>query len=172
MTKNINIILILKANAVRNFLLTMMLVSVSLPVIYAGYYSMTLNGLRGEMRVMLSQILTLERVFFADSGEYAYFEDFYGAPIEGVSKCQQPEGAAKLGFKIDWCHENGAAVVRYAYKIMKLKDKNGFAAIAQSGSDRFDRSFVCSSNGQIDQWQLDEKGQFSLVSSCFFSSKD
>ena len=170
--KNINIIVMLEANIVRNFLLTMMLVSVSLPVIYAGYYSVALNGLRGEMRLMLSQILTLQRAFSADSGEYAYFEEFYGAPVKGVSNCQQPQGAVKLGFKIDWCHEKGAVVVRYAYKILKLKDKNGFTAVAKSGSDTFDRSFVCSSNGQIDQWHLDEKGQFSLVSSCFLSSQD
>lgn len=156
----------------RNFLLTIMLASVSLPVIYAGYYNMALNGLRGEMRVMLSQILTLERVVSADSGEYAFFEEFYGAPIQGKSNCKQPQGAAKLGFKIDWCHEKGAAVVRYAYKVLKPKGKNGFTAVAKSGSDNLNRSFVCSSNGQVDQWHLDEKGQFSSIASCFFSSND
>lgn len=125
MPKNLNIILILEANAMRNFLLTIMLASVSLPVIYAGYYNMALNGLRGEMRVMLSQILTLERVVSADSGEYAFFEEFYGAPIQGKSNCKQPQGAAKLGFKIDWCHEKGQQWCGMPIKFLNQKVKMG-----------------------------------------------
>jgi hypothetical protein len=138
-------------------------------LIYGSYYSLRINGLRGEMRLMLSYLHTLEHAAKLEKGEYLFFEQFYGARIDGQDHCQQPPGAARLGFFIRWCHEPQGSVMRYAYRVLPVKRDDqtlGFKAIAHSGSDRAGRSFICFFEGQQDIWQMSENRQLTSVRAC------
>ena len=81
---------------------------------------------------------------------YAFFDEKYGATIAGKDFCKQPEGAAELGFRLNWCHSERASPVRYAYTM--IPDKGGYRILGESGSDENNLSFVCFEAGQGEIW--------------------
>lgn len=122
------------------------------PLAYASYYHMKINSLRAEMRLMLSYLSSLQQSQHLESGRYVGFDEWYGARIRGEDNCRQPEGAARLGFILRWCHQEQAAEIRYAYRVKLHEDRSAFRAVAHSGSDHRDRSFVCFFGDQKDRW--------------------
>lgn len=149
-------------------LLLSMLVLGGVSLLYGASYRLQINGSRGEMRLMLSYLHTLEEAIRLDTGSYAYFDQYYGARIEGHDHCQQPEGAARLGFLIRWCHEEGASPVRYAYKVLPVNESvgQGFQAIAHSGSDATGASFVCFFRDQAEKWVMNEQKELISIQNC------
>ncbi|MFW7379454.1 MAG: hypothetical protein ACOH5I_11645 [Oligoflexus sp.] len=141
---------------------------ISATLLYGSCYRMQLNGLRAEMRLMLSYIHTLQKSYEVDEGRFSYFEEYYGAQISGKDHCEQPEGAARLGFILHWCHEEQATELRYAYQVIPtvVEDESSFLAVAHSGSDVKDRSFICYFSDQIDVWTIDEKKRLQSLRSC------
>jgi len=153
---------------IRRGLIAVLVVSVTTTMLYGTYYRMQLNGSRAEMRLMLTYLHTLQQSYRIDEGRYVFFNRFYGAQIAGEDHCQQPEEAARLGFILRWCHEEQAVEMRYAYQILpssSLGDQ-GFQAIAHSGSDGENHSFVCFFANQTDVWSITEEKALKSLRTC------
>ena len=99
-----------------------------------------------------------------ESGTYIAFENYYGAALDGQDNCEQPEGAAQLGFLISWCHSEKAVPMNFAYR--SVLDGEGFYAEAKSGSDEKNQSFVCFGVDEVNVWKIDKDKQVSEVSPC------
>lgn len=144
---------------------------VTLVLLYALHAHLQLNGLRGEMRVMLGYLATLQKSYFLETGNYSYFSEYYGASIHGEDFCKQPDGAAAVGFMVKWCHFESAPLVRYAYRVtptQPLEQSGGlsFLAEAHSGSDQNHDSFVCRWSHQDDVWILTSDMKMNEQKSC------
>ncbi len=140
-------------------------------IVYVIHGQLQLNGLRGEMRVMLGYLATLQNGYYLETGNYSYFEDYYGASIAGKDHCQQPEAAAMIGFIIKWCHYENSPELRYAYRVLETAPnrdarKLSFMAEAHSGSDALRLSFVCRWQGQNDVWRLGSDKKLAEVETC------
>ncbi|SMF34505.1 hypothetical protein [Pseudobacteriovorax antillogorgiicola] len=130
----------------------------------AMYVTVTVRGLRAEARLMLSYLHTLQKAQRMESDRYMSFDQFYGAPLKGQDNCQQPEGAARLGFLLKWCHSESASPLRYAYRVRETTD--GFIGEAHAGSASDGGSFVCFGFHEEDIWQIDKKRSLSHINSC------
>ena len=128
------------------------------------YVTMTVRGLRAEARLMLSYLHTLQKVQSMESDKYIGFSSFYGAPISGKDNCSQPEGAARLGFLLKWCHTESPSPLRYSYRLTLSEDN--YKAEAHAGSDHSGASFVCFGHQEEDIWVVDKKKQIQRVKSC------
>lgn len=153
---------------IQRALIAVIVLVLSGALFYGSYYRMKLNGLRAEMRLMLSYLHTLQHSYRLEEGRYAYFQQFYGAQIAGADHCLQPEGAARLGFILRWCHEEQASELRYAYQVLSLERNGeiGFQAIAHSGSDANHDSFVCFFSNQLDVWAMHDDKHLRPIRMC------
>lgn len=122
-----------------------------------------------EAQMQLQLIYRLEHAHYLDTGRFVGFEQNYGAPLLGKGQCEPPTGARELGFKLRTClqPEGHPAKIKYFYriKLVRTKDgKDGFLAMAFSGSDTNGRNFACL-HGQ-DTWTIDTQKQLDHVESC------
>jgi hypothetical protein len=127
-----------------------LMVLIAIPV----YQNLKTKSLQAEAKVILSYISTLESAHSADTGEYIFFDEYYGSPMKGKDSCERPKGAVELGFLLRNCSKDPhVGGLRYAYRIEPVEDKNlGFKAVAVSGSDLNDGSFVCPGVAVVDKW--------------------
>ncbi len=123
---------------------------------YMADQQLRLNGRRAEARLLLSYMATLQSAYYADKNKYVRFDDWYGAPEQGKSRCQRPLGAAELGFVIESCAKADEQVkVRYAYRA-PIKESTVFAGEGASGSDELGQSLVCLGETTQDGWRVDQ----------------
>lgn len=105
---------------------------------------------------MTSYLNTLEKAYYSEHGQYIAFP-FYGAAKHGKGRCEQPDGAKRLGFHLKWCQGiSSTEPVRYAYKVEVIEGQ-GYAIYAESGSDRDRDSFICFGNNEVDRWSIHHK---------------
>ncbi len=128
--------------------LVVLLLSISGPLAYGFYHQLYLNGVQAEARLMFSYLHTLQKVYKLERGNFATFTH-YGAPLLGQDHCEQPLGAAQLGFLLHGCHDETAAPPRYVYQSREID--SGYILEAQSGSDGLGRSLVCFNPSSAEQ---------------------
>lgn len=117
---------------------------------------------------MLSYLQTLQRVYRSEHGQYVDFNTYYGAPIQGHDNCEQPMGAAQLGFLLHGCHEIKAPAPRYAYRSLILdKPAPAYQLEARSGSDQAGRSLICFNPDGHELWQISQNQQIMPTKSCW-----
>lgn len=135
---------------------------------YALFRRMVVRGLQAEAQLYLSYLQTLENAYGIEHHSFVPFDEFYGAPLAGKDHCQQPAGARELGFVLRWCHKQGQAPLRYAYRVSVSQGQEikAFRAEAVSGSDEQGLSFVCFGDREDDVWNMDERRKLSRVKSC------
>lgn len=150
----------------RNLLALLATVAVLTAIIYPIFRHMAVKGLQAEAHLMLSYINSLESAYYLDRNHYVFFEEYYGAPIEGRDNCVQPVGAERLGFFVRWCHKEKTTPVRYAYRVLPSSSPHQFRAEAFSGSDAQDQSFICFGEHEDDAWEMDEKRQLKRIREC------
>ena len=133
----------------------------------AAFRSFVQTGLRAEARLMTSYIATLERAYELENGKYIPF-DLYGAAQDGQTYCNQPEGAARLGFLIRWCAgQKDTEPPRYTYKVeTEEKGENRIRIFAYSGSDKKSQSFVCYGDTESDTWLMGVENQHTHLKDC------
>lgn len=135
------------------------------------FRSLEVKSLRAEVRVMLSYMATLQQAYYTDTGRYAYFEEFYGGPLDGRENCLRPEGAEELGFKLKGCGRgpnNGG--LRYAYQSLKheASDLNtpSYLGRGTSSSDINGESYICLGSLFKDVWEVLPNAAVSHVTDC------
>ncbi len=123
------------------------------------------RSVRGEAKLMMGYIHTLERVYKLENKRYMLWDKYYGAVLKGEDQCEQPEDAAEVGFLIAGCHREKSLPPRYAYRVLK-DAKDHYRVEAKSGSDRQGRSYVCFSEDGNELWESRQNLEYSLVESC------
>jgi hypothetical protein len=136
-------------------------------LVYVAFHQLYQNGLQAEAKLMISYVHTLERVYKLDKKNFVFWTEPYGAMLNGRDNCAQPEAAADIGFYISGCHREGAAIPRYAYRILKESASDRYRIEASSGSDKEGRSFVCFDSDKQNVWQSSQNLEFSQVESCW-----
>lgn len=135
---------------------------------YVSFHQLSLRGMQAEARLLLSYMQTLQNVYHIEQGQYARFDQPYGAPLRGEDHCEQPLGAAQLGFIIHGCHDIRAAAPRYAYRSLPLgTDKNSYRLEAEAGSDAAQRSLVCFTAEEREFWVAEQNKDIIAVQSCW-----
>ncbi len=135
---------------------------------YVSYRQLSQRGMQAEARLMLSYMQTLQSVYHIEHGQFAKFDQAYGASIQGKDNCEQPVGAAELGFLIHGCHDLKAPAPRYAYRSMLLGGTvQSYRLEAEAGSDERGRSFVCFSPRDRESWTLEQNQEIVSVESCW-----
>lgn len=135
-----------------------------------GYWAYTKSvkaGLQAEAHLIMSYIGTLQKAYHFEHGEFLAFP-FYGAKIGAKENCEQPPGAAKLGFQINWCSgDKSVEPIRYAYQVkLSEDDEQGYILTAHSGSDERGYSFVCFGHGEADIWRMNRSQKKEHILEC------
>ncbi len=134
---------------------------------YFGYHQIYRKGIQAEVYLVNSYVHTLEKAFAAENGQYRAFS-YYGAPLDGVDACEQPEGAAELGFLIPGCHQAKAAAPRYAFRVIEQDiEKAAYVIESRSGSDAEGRSLVCFEPKGQEFWVSQQNQETLLITSCW-----
>lgn len=124
---------------------------------HQAYVKMYIESLRTEAKIIIAYILSLEKAYYSEHNKYVYFSEPYGAPIMGSDNCIKPEGAKKLGFTLNWC-DKGIDAVYYAYKVLPSgPKKNELIIVAESGSNKGGKSFVCFYQNNRDHLKMEIK---------------
>ncbi|HYX39494.1 MAG TPA: hypothetical protein VE954_40870 [Oligoflexus sp.] len=135
---------------------------------YVGFRQLSMRGTQAEARLMLSYMQTLQNVYHIEQGQFARFDQFYGAPLHGEDHCEQPEGAARLGFLLHGCHDLKSPAPRYAYRSLpQIKPKAGYRLEAEGGTDAQDRSLVCFGADDRELWVAEQNTEIVAVQSCW-----
>ncbi len=123
------------------------------------------RSVRGEAKLMMGYIHTLERVYKLENKRYMHWENFYGSILQGADQCEQPEEAAEVGFFIPGCHREKSMPPRYAYRVIQ-EPNDRYRIEAKSGSDKAGRSFVCFVETGTELWESRQNLEYSLIESC------
>lgn len=135
---------------------------------YVGYRQLSIRGMQAEARLLLTYMQTLQNVYHIEQGQYARFDQFYGAPIQGKDQCEQPEGAARLGFLIHGCHDLKSPAPRYAYRSLPLtKPALTYRLEAEGGTDAQGRSLICFTPVDRELWVLEQNKDIVAIESCW-----
>jgi hypothetical protein len=135
---------------------------------YVGYRQLSMRGMQAEARLLLSYMQTLQNVYHIEQGQYARFDKFYGAPIQGKDQCEQPEAAARLGFLIHGCHDLESPAPRYAYRSLPLtRPATNYRLEAEGGTDAQGRSLICFSPDDRELWTLEQNKDIVAIQSCW-----
>jgi hypothetical protein len=135
---------------------------------YVGYRQLSIRGMQAEARLLLSYMQTLQNVYHIEQGQYARFDQFYGASLQGKDQCEQPEGAARLGFLIHGCHDLESPAPRYAYRSLPLtKPVMGYRLEAEGGTDAQGRSLICFAPDDRELWVLEQNKDIVAIQSCW-----
>ena len=141
------------------------LATIAAALVIPFFQSLEEKSLRAEVRVILGYMATLQGAYHTDSGQYAYFDEPYGAPINGEENCLRPKGAETLGFTLNNCKKdplNGG--LRYTYSA--LKDGESYIGRGTSGSDINGKSYVCAGSKTKDLWEIGPDKQTRQVLDC------
>ncbi len=148
------------------------LLLVSGPLFYVLYHHLYQRGQQAEARLILTYLHTLQKVYKQESGSFAYFPS-YGAPQRGQDFCEQPFGAAQLGFAIHACHQAGALPPRYTYQSLEIKEESrgrigpSYKLEARGGSDSQRRSLVCFKANGEELWVSSTIQELEPIESCW-----
>ncbi len=135
---------------------------------YVGYRQLSIRGMQAEARLLLSYMQTLQNVYHIEHGQFARFDQYYGAPILGKDQCQQPEGAARLGFLIHGCHDLKSPAPRYAYRSLPLmKPQPDYRLEAEGGTDSEGRSLICFTPEDRELWVAEQNKDIVAIQSCW-----
>ncbi|MBC7532799.1 MAG: hypothetical protein H7318_14600 [Oligoflexus sp.] len=140
---------------------------VGIMLMYVAYHQLYQRGLQAEAKLMISYVHTLERVYKLENKTFVFWDEPYGASLQGQDNCAQPDAAAEVGFIIAGCHRDKAPLPRYAYRIVKEPVGDHYMVEASSGSDSHGRSFVCFQPDQQDVWQSSQNLEFNQIESCW-----
>ncbi len=137
-------------------------------LVYVSYRQLSMRGMQAEARLMLSYMQTLQNVYHIEQSQFAKFETYYGAPTQGNDNCEQPLGAAQLGFLLHGCHDIKSPAPRYAYRSLP-KGESGvsFSLQAIAGSDAQGRSLVCFAAEDREFWVLEQNQDIVAIESCW-----
>ncbi len=141
--------------------------TVTLFFLSIAYHQLYQRGLEAEAKLMISYAHTLEKVYHLENKSYAYWSSPYGATLEGVDHCEQPDEAAAIGFSVAGCHREGAPIPRYAFHIQKLEGSDQYLIEATGGSDGQGRSLVCFQSRGREVWQSSQNLEFKQIISCW-----
>jgi len=137
-------------------------------LVYVGYRQLSMRGMQAEARLMLSYMQTLQNVYHIEQGQFAKFEAYYGASIQGKDNCEQPSEAAQLGFLLHGCHDIKSPAPRYAYRSFPKGELGvSFSLQAIAGSDAEGRSLVCFAADDREYWVLEQNQEIVAVESCW-----
>jgi hypothetical protein len=135
---------------------------------YVSYRQLSMRGMQAEARLFLSYMQTLQNVYHIEQGQYARFDQPYGAPLQGQDHCEQPEGAARLGFLIHGCHDLKSPAPRYAYRSLPImKPSPGYRLEAEGGTDEQGRSLVCFTAEDRELWVAEQNKDIIAIQSCW-----
>ena len=147
-----------------SLLIILVLTVVGLVLGRVSYVAFKINGFQAEAKLMLSHLQNLQQAQYLESEEFQSFEELYGAPILGEDRCDQPQGASKLGFMLRWCHQETRVPLRFSYR--SILTESGYRGEAFSGSDSWGASFVCFGHNEQSVWSIEENKVFSNVKQC------
>lgn len=135
---------------------------------YVSYRQLSIRGMQAEARLFLSYMQTLQNVYHIEQGQYAGFDQSYGAPLLGKDHCEQPIGAAQLGFLIHGCHDIKSPAPRYAYRSLPMgKPLPGYRLEAEGGTDAGGRSLICFTPEDREFWVAEQNKGIVAVQSCW-----
>lgn len=135
---------------------------------YAGFRQLAMRGMQAEARLLLGYMQTLQNAYHIEQGQYAQFLQLYGAPVGGQDHCEQPLGAAQLGFIIHGCHDIKSPAPRYAYRSLQVaQPKPSYRLEAESGSDAAGRSLVCFNPEDREFWVAEQNKDVGAAESCW-----